>query len=145
MPDEIPPPPLPPEPPADAPSPSAGTGLPPNVAAGIACVFPLVGGIVFLMLEKRDAFVRFHAMESVVFNAMMVVAQIVLAVASFVAWHIPLLGLVVLFVIGLIQIVIWLLWLVVYVVQVVKAFSGAEWEIPYVAPIAREQLARGHF
>ena len=38
------------------------TGLPSNVAAALAC-FPLVGGIIFYILEKRDGFVRFYAMD----------------------------------------------------------------------------------
>ena len=37
------------------------TGLPSNVAAALAC-FPLIGGIIFYILEKRDGFVRFYAM-----------------------------------------------------------------------------------
>ena len=38
----------------------------PNVAAGLAALFPLIGGIIFLVLEKRSQFVRFWAMQSVV-------------------------------------------------------------------------------
>jgi len=44
------------------------TGLPSNVAAALAC-FPLIGGIIFYVLEKRDGFVRFYAMQSIIFGA----------------------------------------------------------------------------
>src|SRR3954463_13151898 len=46
----------------------ATTDLPSNVAATLAC-FPLIGGIIFYVLEKRDGFVRFYAMQSIIFGA----------------------------------------------------------------------------
>src|SRR5260370_19274316 len=60
MPDESPPPP----PISDSPK---STGLPSNIAAALACI-PLVGGIVFFILEKQDPFVRFYSMQSIVFG-----------------------------------------------------------------------------
>jgi len=70
MPDQAPIPPpeepvRPPSPPVAGPEPgpkSTSTGLPSNVAAAIACI-PLVGGIIFYILEKHDSFVRFYAMQ----------------------------------------------------------------------------------
>ena len=64
-----PPPPVPsPEPkPAESVPPVAaieGTGLAPNIAATICAALPLVGGIIFLALEKKNAFVRFWAITS---------------------------------------------------------------------------------
>jgi uncharacterized membrane protein len=41
--------------------------LPPNVAAAIACI-PLIGGIIFYLVEKRDSSVRFYAMQSIIFG-----------------------------------------------------------------------------
>ena len=46
---------------------STSTGLPSNVAAAIACI-PLIGGIIFYILEKHDSFVRFYAMQSIIFG-----------------------------------------------------------------------------
>ncbi len=59
-------------PPAPSPEPetsakSTSTGLPANVAAAIACI-PLIGGIIFYILEKQDNFVRFYAMQSIIFG-----------------------------------------------------------------------------
>ena len=56
--------------PAPAPIPEvepSSTGLPSNVAAALACI-PLVGGIIFWILEKRDSFVRYYAMQSIIFG-----------------------------------------------------------------------------
>src|SRR5438045_2308266 len=63
MPDPVDP--TPPPPPSSAPIPSGNptaTGLPANVAAALACI-PLIGGVIFYILEKRDEFVRFYAMQ----------------------------------------------------------------------------------
>ena len=52
------------------PTPASGTtttGLPSNVAAALACI-PLIGGLVFYILEKHDQFVRFYAMQSIIFG-----------------------------------------------------------------------------
>ena len=66
MPDQEPIPPAPQPSPAPEAGPSS-TGLPSNIAAAIACI-PLIGGIIFYMLEKRDSFVRFYAMQSIIFG-----------------------------------------------------------------------------
>ena len=63
MPDPVDPaaPPPPPVPGPEGTARPATTDLPSNVAAALAC-FPLIGGIIFYLLEKRDGFVRFYAM-----------------------------------------------------------------------------------
>ena len=71
MPDPVDPvqPPFPPPVPEPGATPQPNsTGLPSNVAAALAC-FPLIGGIIFYILEKRDGFVRFYAMQSIIFGA----------------------------------------------------------------------------
>src|SRR5215467_16407399 len=73
--------------PSPAPSPEPGTvksgstGLPSNVAAAIACI-PLVGGIIFYILEKRDSFVRFYAMQSIIFGFAWILISIACAIVA---------------------------------------------------------------
>ena len=55
MPDEVPAQPPPPSPEPGTTAKSTSTGLPSNVAAAIACI-PLIGGIIFYILEKHDSF-----------------------------------------------------------------------------------------
>src|SRR6266566_8840129 len=74
----------PPAPPGPGPGPSAkptSTGLPSNVAAAIACV-PLIGGIIFYILEKRDSFVRFYAMQSIIFGFAWILISIACAIVA---------------------------------------------------------------
>ncbi len=140
MPDQEPvaPPPLPS--PGPEPGPQSGTtGLPSNVAAAIACI-PLIGGIIFYILEKRDGFVRFYAMQSIIFGGAWVLFAIVYSIAHAILTPIPAIGL-------FFAIILWVIWalvgvafLVIFIVTVVKAFTGVRWEIPYIGPMARKQM-----
>src|SRR5947207_14500408 len=44
---------------------STSTGLPSNVAAAIPCI-PLIGGIIFYIVEKHDPFVRCYTRQSII-------------------------------------------------------------------------------
>jgi uncharacterized membrane protein len=118
------------------------TGLAPNIAAGIACLFTIVGGIVFLVLEKKDKFVRFWAMQSLFLGGLALAVSIVTKVATLVFHFIPWVGTLLIVVIGLANLVFGIGWFVLYVISAVKAFSGQEWEIPYLGKLARKQLAQ---
>ncbi len=117
------------------------SGVPPNVAACLACVFPLIGGLIFLSLEKKNPFVRFYAMQSVYSGGAIFVAYIVLHVIRWVIAPIPVVGWVLNWMISLIWVLVALLWVVIYLVTIVKSITGKEWEIPYLGRLARQQLA----
>ena len=115
-----------------------GTGVAPNIAATICALLPPVGGIVFFVLEKKNAFVRFWAMQSIFFGLALAAIWVLLFITGFVLGKIPILG--------------WLIvtaaaWavrigtLVVVIISTIKAFSNKEWEIPYLGKLARKQLA----
>lgn len=101
-----------------------GTGLPRNTAGALCYVLGWVTGIVFLLVEKEDKFVRFHAMQSVVTFG-------ILTVASFT----PVIGWILS---PLIMIVGFVLWLVL----MVKAYQGEEFELPVVGKLARQWLGK---
>ena len=139
MPDPVEPTPSAPIPPPLAPvAKSSTTGLPSNVAAALACI-PLIGGIVFYLLEKSDPFVRFYAMQSIIFGAVWVLFDIAYAIAHAIFVPIPVAG-------AIFAVLLWLIWafvhlafFVVMIIAMVKAFSGVRWDIPFVGPIARKQ------
>jgi uncharacterized membrane protein len=126
---------------AAVPAAAADSGVPPNVAACLACI-PLVGGIAFLVLEKNNKFVRFYAMQSVIFGGGALLLSIAVGIVIQIFVHIPLLGWLIVAVLGFLWSImglgIFLLWLMTSY----KAFNGKEWEIPYLGKIAREQLAK---
>jgi uncharacterized membrane protein len=140
MPDQEPTPPTPPPSPGPEPAPkSDSTGLPSNVAAAIACI-PLIGGIIFYILEKHDNFVRFYAMQSIIFGGAWVLCWIVYVVAHTILGSIPVIGLFFSIILGIAWALISVAGLVIWIVTMVKAFTNVRWEIPYIGPIARKQV-----
>jgi len=140
MPDQEPiPPPSPPSPEPEAGAKPTSTGLPSNVAAAIACI-PLVGGIIFYLAEKQDNFVRFYAMQSIIFGLAWIVINIACMIVFVLFSVLPGIG----WFFGSLWGVVW--WLinlalfVLLVVAIVKAFTGVRWDIPYVGPITRKQI-----
>ena len=129
----------PPIPEPGAPTPLTTTGLPSNVAAALAC-FPLVGGIIFYLLEKRDGFVRFYAMQSIIFGAIWILFGIVWRIVYAILTQIPALGVIFAFLLFLVSAVVNIAFLIVLIIAIVKAFSGVRWDIPWVGPMARRQV-----
>ena len=136
--------PTPPVSPAPAPAPASfphshSTGLPSNVAAALACI-PLVGGLVFYILEKEDRFVRFYAMQSIIFGGLCFMLWALGRGLTVLAWSIPLANVVFgplwSFVFALVKLAL----AVLTIIAMAKAFSGVRWEIPFAGPLARKQF-----
>ena len=131
-----------PPPPASTPEvgpKSASTGLPSNVAAALACI-PLIGGIVFYIVEKHDSFVRFYAMQSIIFGGAWLLFNIASSVVHAVFGAIPGIGGLLLFFWAIIAAITHIAFLVVWIVATIKAFTGVRWDIPYIGPMARKQV-----
>src|SRR6184192_1985499 len=105
-------PPPPPPLPSDIDAKSGTTGLPSNVAAALACI-PLVGGLIFYILEKRDSFVRFYAMQSILFGGAWVVFNVISRIVFDIFGSIPALGPVLVFLWAIIQALVHLAFLVI--------------------------------
>ena len=132
MPDEPPPP-----PPSDA-GPKS-TGLPSNIAAALACI-PLIGGIVFFILEKHDSFVRFYSMQSIILGGAWLLFSIAASIVALIFRSIPVIAGVLDFFWGIIVAIINIAFVVLWIIATVKAFTSARWEIPYIGPMARKQV-----
>ena len=115
------------------------SGLDPNIAAGLSALTSGLAGVVFLVLEKRNPFVRFWAMQSVFFGASVLVLNIAVSI------FLGILGHIIGFLVGifyLLYAVVCLGILVLWIFMIIQAFSGKEWEIPVLGKMARRQLAR---
>ena len=62
------------------------TGLDRNLAAALSYLLGFITGIVFLVVEKNDKFVRFHAMQSTLVFLAVMVLNVVVGVLPFVGW-----------------------------------------------------------
>src|SRR5918911_2888193 len=123
-----PPPPSPAMPP-DPNTRSTTTGLPSNIAAALACI-PLVGGIIFYVLEKRDGFVRFYAMQSIIFGAAWILFDIVSKILFAIFGSIPAIGGLLVFFWAILQALVHIAFLVIWIIAMVKAFTNVRWDIP---------------
>ena len=115
------------------------SGLDPNIAAGLSALTSGLAGVVFLVLEKRNPFVRFWAMQSIFFGASVLVLNIAVRIFLGILAHI--IGFLIYFFVfayGVVCLGILVLW----IIMIVQAFSGKEWEIPVLGQMARRQLAR---
>src|SRR6266550_7009563 len=140
MPDQEPSAPPPPPSPGPEPGPrSTSTGLPSNVAAAIACI-PLVGGIIFFILEKRDGFVRFYAMQSIIFGGAWLLFNVVYAIVHVIFASVPAIGVFLSILWGLVGMLVHLAFVVVWIIATIKAFTNVRWDIPYIGPMARKQF-----
>ncbi|MEP6730289.1 MAG: DUF4870 domain-containing protein [bacterium] len=110
------------------------TGLSPNVAGALAYVLGPITGVLFLVLEKRNEFVRFHAAQSITTGILMIVLSIVLSLINTVLALIPVLGWLAAVVISLVMgfggFLLWIL-------MMWRAYSGDEWEVPLAGLLAR--------
>ncbi|PZR74586.1 MAG: hypothetical protein DLM73_07310 [Chthoniobacterales bacterium] len=140
MPDPVNPTPLPSANPPPGPTATPGsTGLPSNVAAALACI-PLIGGLIFYILEKHDQFVRFYAMQSIIFGGIWFLFNIISWVMHVIFWSIPVAGPIFAGLWVFVSALVHLGFLVVMIIAMVKAFTGARWDIPWVGPMARKQI-----
>src|SRR2546423_14342870 len=132
-----------PDPVNPTPAPGANTttttGLPSNVAAALACI-PLIGGLVFYILEKHDQFVRFYAMQSIIFGGVWFLFNLASWILHVIFATIPVIGWALAGLWVFVSALVHLGLFVVMIIAMVKAFSGVRWDIPHIGPMARKQI-----
>jgi uncharacterized membrane protein len=117
----------------DAQAPKAAgrtTSLEPNIAGFLCYLFGWITGLVFILIEKENKFVRFHAMQSIVTFGAFNVIWIPLYILSrvHVIW---VLALVLEIPIGILAFVLW-------IVLMVKAYQGERFKLPIAGDIAEK-------
>jgi len=127
-------------------SPQSAVGLEPNIAAALSYIW--IVGVIFYLLEKENRYIRFHAMQSILFGIANSLIMLVLAIAAFV--------LTMVFGIGgamaggpvstLVTLIIWLMWLLFWLIGIVlfatlifsavKAYQGQKFKLPVIGNMA---------
>jgi uncharacterized membrane protein len=103
------------------------TGLSPNTAGLLCYVGAWISGIIFLVLEQRNKFVRFHAVQSIVAFGAITVAGVSLG-------SIPVVGGAFFSIIGIIGFIVW-------IIMMVKASSGEWYKLPWAGDAAERIVA----
>ena len=104
------------------------TGLQENVAGLLCYVLGWVSGLVFILLEAENKFVRFHAMQSIIVFG-------ILSIIGIVFGWIPWFGWVISSLVGLLGFVLW-------IVLMVKAYQGVMYKLPIAGDLAEKWLSK---
>lgn len=134
-----PPPQQPPVPPApqpggtEPPGGESSTGLEPGLASLLAYLFGIVGGLVFYLIEQKNKYVRFHAMQSILLFAVFIVVWVawfileIILPSSLTCLLSPVVSLV------------GLAYLILTIVLMIKAYQGEKFKLPIIGDIAERQ------
>lgn len=116
---------------------SGGTGLAPNVASLLCYVCTIITGIIFLVIEKEDKEVKFHAWQAIFLGGAAIALSIVINVLGFIFASIAgFLGLIISVLGFVVNIGIFIIW----VVAMIKAYKGEHWLIPVIGNLAEQQV-----
>jgi len=100
------------------------TGLAENVAGLLCYVLGWISGIVFILIETENKFVRFHAIQSIIVFGAITIASLILSwipfIGIFFGW------------------LIWLLGVVLWIVLMVKAYQGTRYKLPWSGNLAEK-------
>lgn len=99
-------------------------GMQPNLAALLSYFLGWITGLIFYLVEKKNKFVRFHAMQSIVVFGGLAVLNIVLLI-------IPVLG-------ALLSLLLSILGIVLWVFLMIKAYQGVYFKLPIAGDIAEK-------
>ena len=96
----------------------SSTGLEENVAGFFCYLLGFVTGIVFLVVEKKSSFVKFHAKQSTItFLGLFVIILVM-------GW-IPVLGT-----------LVWIFTLILWLILMIEALQGKRYSLPIVGKMA---------
>ncbi len=101
-------------------------GVPQNTEALLCYLFGFVSGFIFLIVEKENKFVRFHAMQSLV-------TFLGLFVLSIICHFVPVFGTIIGLALVPLQVILW-------AVMMFKSYSGELYKLPVFGDFAVSQL-----
>jgi len=122
---------------AAKPEAESSTGMSAN-AAGLLCyVVGWITGIVFVVLEKKSTFVKFHAWQSIMTFGVLTVVQIIMSILSAIAlatfspglwWFAHVLG-----------VIVWVITVGLWIALMILAYQGKMWKVPGAGNWAEKQ------
>ena len=94
----------------------SSTGMSANIAGLLCYLFTWITGIVFVVIEKKSTFVKFHAWQSIMTFGVLTVALLILTWIPFIGW--------------ILSILIWILMVVLWIILLIQAGTGKMWKVP---------------
>ncbi len=102
----------------------SSTGLEENVAAFLAYIVGPITGVLFIVLEKKSKFVKFHAFQSLFFSLGALIVTYVLGRIPVVGW--------------VLETPVGILFLLVWIYCLVKSIQGKKFKLPIVGGMAEK-------
>jgi uncharacterized membrane protein len=128
---------------ANKPEAESSTGLSANVA-GLLCYVGLpvawIGGIVFVLLEKKSRFVKFHAWQSIMTFGVLTVVQIILSIIAAIALATLSLGPAL--VAQVLSVIVWVIAFGLAIALMILAYQGKMWKVPWAGKWAEKQASK---
>ena len=91
--------------------------------AGLLCYLGWwITAIIFLVLEKENKFVRFHAMQSLITFGVLFILSLALSWVFFIGF------------------ILWGLSVILWVILMYKAYQGETYKLPVIGDIAEKQI-----
>lgn len=112
------------------------SGLDENLAGALAYVFGWLTGVIFLVLEPENKFVKFHSIQSILLS----VAIFIVAVpVSMFSWFLPsILGLI----FSCLMFFVWLAVFIGWLFLMYKAYKGEMFKLPVIGDLAEKQAMK---
>jgi uncharacterized membrane protein len=103
------------------------TGLQENIEGLLCYLGAFVTGIIFLVIEKENKFVRFHAVQSIAISVVIFVIQVILGIT--------IIGLFLLPIVGIVAFILWIF-------LMYKAYQGKMYKLPIIGDFAEKQVGK---
>jgi uncharacterized membrane protein len=100
--------------------------------AAVTYLLGFITGVIFLLVEKKDKFIRYHAYQSTAVSILWLAAVIVLGI---ILLPIPILK-------NLVNLLLWIGWIILWISLMIRAFNGEKYKLPYVGEWAEKQVAK---
>lgn len=113
-----------------------GTGLAPNIASMLCYICMPITSIIFMLMEKENKDVQFHAWQGTTFGVGWIVVVVVLNILTMILTQIAtFLGVVMSILVPVLGLGVLVLW----IICLVKAYQGERWKIPYIGDFAEKK------
>ena len=132
-------------PPSGAPGGKTSLGLDSNVGAMLCyianflCCLGVILSIVFLVSEKENRFVKFHALQALFLVAAQIVVGIIVSILGLLlnfAFDAAGLGFLSFFVILGLRLILLLIFVIIWLVAGIKAYGGQWYKLPFIGDLA---------
>ena len=132
-----------PAPPVPSAPGKSSTGLDENLAALLSYIAGWLSGLIFFLIEKDSRLVRFHAMQSLLLNVLVLIVGIVVWVVTVVLWLVStqisgILSALVSLVATLFWIVFAIAILIAWIMCLIKAFQSQYFKLPVIGNFAEK-------